>query len=401
MKKRLFTKYIAAIFMVCILLLKPVYSQGQEPIKIWVDGVYLTSDVSAFIENERTMVPLRVISENLGYGVKWDDSSKSAIITKLGYDKAEDNFFEGTHFEKVLVLSIGNQNAYLPELTAINEQLQNALAQKSTTVEAKLLMDNATTAPIEVAPLLKEDRTFVPLRFIAEQFGQKVNWDNDNRTVVIGDGYVPEAASSPAIPASFVEATVTSITDGDTVVVNIGGNSFNLRFIGIDCPELNPNSGSPEPFAQEATDYTKAALLGKTIWLQKDVSETDRYDRLLRYIWTEAPASDNPTAEEVKNHTINAKLVGLGLAYSKTYKPDNKYNHIFDELQASAKEQKLGIWSKEQEANLVPVSDDVQHDPTGQNRIKGNISNSGEKIYHEYGQRDYYKTIITESKGER
>ncbi len=82
----------------------------------------------------------------------------------------------------------------------------------------------------------------------------------------------------------FQEAYVTKIIDGDTIGVTIDGKYYKVRFIGINCPEYTKEI---EPYGKEATEYTNEKLYNKTIYLQKDVTDTDDYDRLLRYIWLE------------------------------------------------------------------------------------------------------------------
>ena len=70
----------------------------------------------------------------------------------------------------------------------------------------------------------------------------------------------------------LTEAFVTKVIDGDTIWVKINNEEKKVRFIGINCPEY---TSKIEPYGKEATQYTTDNLLGKTIYLQKDVSETD------------------------------------------------------------------------------------------------------------------------------
>ena len=92
------------------------------------------------------------------------------------------------------------------------------------------------------------------------------------------------------------EAYVTKIVDGDTIWVKLGNTEEKVRLIGIDCPEYTKQI---EPYGKEATEYTTEKLLNKMVFLQKDVSNTDNYDRLLRYVWTEKiyDMNDNQIAE--------------------------------------------------------------------------------------------------------
>lgn len=98
-------------------------------------------------------------------------------------------------------------------------------------------------------------------------------------------------------------AVVTSIIDGDTIQVEMGGQTYTVRYIGIDAPESN------EPCFQDAAYANSGLVTGQTVRLVKDVSETDRYDRLLRYVY-------------VGDVFINAELVRLGWAIPSRYPPD-------------------------------------------------------------------------------
>jgi len=122
-------------------------------------------------------------------------------------------------------------------------------------------------------------------------------------------------------------ARVTEVIDGDTITIKGG---FKVRYIGIDTPEIYPRE---EPLAQEAWQANRTLVEGKIVTLERDVSETDRHGRLLRYVY-------------VDSIFVNAELVRLGLAEAKAYPPDNKYQNLLEELEAEAKSKKLGIWAR-------------------------------------------------------
>ena len=129
----------------------PSLVTANSNIRIWMKGNLIKSDVNPYIYQERTMVPLRVISENLGKEVTWDGDKRSVKI------KDE----KGNEFS----ILIGGK--FMDDISA--------------NVDRKIELD----APA----LIKDDRTFVPLRAIAEAFGERVDWDKDKRIVVIGEGY--------------------------------------------------------------------------------------------------------------------------------------------------------------------------------------------------------------------
>lgn len=133
----------------------------------------------------------------------------------------------------------------------------------------------------------------------------------------------------------FTESTLVRVVDGDTIVVNISGEDKKVRLIGINTPE----SVAPENYRNEntaegiaASDYVKDMLSDvKTVYLQKDKSETDRYGRLLRYVWLEKP-KDPHSMEEVAEKMLNGILVLEKVAEPVEYAPDTAYADMFDEL---------------------------------------------------------------------
>lgn len=137
----------------------------------------------------------------------------------------------------------------------------------------------------------------------------------------------------------LTEATVTKVIDGDTIWVNINGKEEKVRFIGVNCPEYTTKI---EEYGKEATEYTTNELLGKKVYLQKDISQTDDYNRLLRYVWLEK--IDTINEENIENYLFNAKLVINGYAQSNYYKPDISLQNYLEKFEKEAKKQKVGIW---------------------------------------------------------
>ena len=76
------------------------------------------------------------------------------------------------------------------------------------------------------------------------------------------------------------------MTDGDTIVVAIDGTEYRVRYIGMDAPESVAPDSPVELFALAATAANEALVGGKQVILERDVSETDQFDRLLRNVWS-------------------------------------------------------------------------------------------------------------------
>ena len=125
---------------------------------------------------------------------------------------------------------------------------------------------------------------------------------------------------------------VTRVIDGDTIEVDIDGTIYKVRYIGIDAPELDDKRPEFCALAQEATRYNRQLVEGKTVRLEKDISETDRYGRLLRYVY-------------VDDIFVNAELVRQGLAWAEVYEPDTKYQDILEEAEVEARKNEKWIWA--------------------------------------------------------
>lgn len=132
----------------------------------------------------------------------------------------------------------------------------------------------------------------------------------------------------PTRPANTVPARVTYVADGDTIHVVIDGGWYRVRYIGVDAPETYP---TPEPFSFEAKAQNAQLLASGVVQLEKDVSEVDKYGRLLRYVW-------------VGDLMVNAELVRRGYAVVSTFPPDVKYVDWFLKLEREAREAGRGLW---------------------------------------------------------
>ena len=142
----------------------------------------------------------------------------------------------------------------------------------------------------------------------------------------------PVESTPPAL--DLVKAQVTRVVDGDTIKVIIDGVEYRVRYIGIDTPETKHPTLGVEPFGPEASQANSELVEGKTVWLEKDVSETDEYGRLLRYVY-------------VDDLMVNEELLRRGLARVSTFPPDVKYVDRFLDIQRAAQEADLGMWGAE------------------------------------------------------
>jgi len=214
------------------------------------------------------------------------------------------------------------------------------------------------------------------------KINDKISGQNQSVSQVISE---KTSLESPSLPKSSGRQSikVVRVIDGDTIEIE-GGQK--VRYIGIDTPELVDPRKPVECFGQEASVKNKELVEGKTIELEKDISETDKYGRFLRYVF-------------VNQIFVNDYLVREGYAHASSYPPDVKYQEQLQEAEQKARGNNRGLWGECQSKENQPQLNQSASDSNC--NIKGNISSSGEKIYHTPGQYYYEKTVIDESKGEK
>lgn len=131
---------------------------------------------------------------------------------------------------------------------------------------------------------------------------------------------------------------VKRVVDGDTFVVIIDDTDAKIRLIGVDTPENIAATSYDKENGKEgqiASDYTKDILTDKEIYLEYDVSKTDKYGRLLAYAYYE---------EDGQRFMINQKLLSAGMAQLMTIQPNIKYVELFTKEQDSARKARIGFW---------------------------------------------------------
>ncbi len=120
---------------------------------------------------------------------------------------------------------------------------------------------------------------------------------------------------------------VSKVIDGDTFKLSTGES---VRLIGIDSTELG------QAYSDEAKNYLANLIEGREVLLEKDVSEYDKYNRLLRYVYL--PIDNN-------NYLfVNVEMISSGCAYAWSYPPDIKYASDFLKAQDEAQQNNIGLW---------------------------------------------------------
>ncbi len=144
-------------------------------------------------------------------------------------------------------------------------------------------------------------------------------------------GFGP-GGSTPAGVALDGTGTVVSITDGDTVRLEVDGQELRVRLIGIDTPEVFPDV---ECFGPEAATALEAlAPIGSTVGYTYDRDARDQYDRELMYLYT-----DDGTL-------INYELVARGFGTAVLFEPNDRFWDDLRIAERAAQRDGLGLWGE-------------------------------------------------------
>lgn len=153
------------------------------------------------------------------------------------------------------------------------------------------------------------------------------------------DNQVLSATNAPEVLNQPSEdAQVKRVVDGDTIDVEINGQEKKVRYIGIDTPETVDPRRPVGCFGKEASNENKKLVEGKQVMLTKDVSDTDKFGRLLRFVYIKQ--------EDGSLIFVNDYLVRQGFARASTYPPDVKFAEQFGLAEKEARENNRGLWSK-------------------------------------------------------
>lgn len=202
----------------------------------------------------------------------------------------------------------------------------------------------AATSPLTIAPTLPPtpDRA-IPTPSLSNATAAVVEAQPSEPAVIPLPPTSTPANLPENTPAPELEpARLVSVIDGDTIEVLVGGRQARLRLIGMDAPETNqgPVCYGPEAAARVAELLRPVA---ERLLLEKDVSEADRFGRLLRYVWYEGGS---------ERSMLNLELVRQGYARVATFPPDVKYQETFLQAEREARELQLGLWG---ECSPTPV----------------------------------------------
>ena len=140
------------------------------------------------------------------------------------------------------------------------------------------------------------------------------------------------ASASQAAPLRTVTATITKITDGDTVqAVTPEGTKLKVRLYGIDAPETAKRKIPGEPFGSDARDYLTSLVAQKAV--QVEIRDIDRYRRMVAVLW-------------LGEKNINLEMINAGMAEAYAEYLKQPYRTPFIQAEQEAKARGKGIWSQ-------------------------------------------------------
>jgi micrococcal nuclease len=138
-------------------------------------------------------------------------------------------------------------------------------------------------------------------------------------------------ARGTASATSALEGPVVRIVDGDTIHVQVGDRIEKVRYIGVNTPEVHHPRKGVERGGRDAVRVNRDLVGGRTVRLELDVQERDRYGRLLAYVW-------------VGGVMVNEEMVRLGYAQVMTVPPNVRYQQRFLSREREARESGRGLW---------------------------------------------------------
>jgi micrococcal nuclease len=132
-------------------------------------------------------------------------------------------------------------------------------------------------------------------------------------------------------PGQGQEATVARVYDGDTIEALVAGRSEKIRYIGMDAPEMDDPRPAVLEMAREAARANRELVGDRTVRLELDVQERDRYGRLLAYVW-------------LADTLVNEWMVREGYAAASSFPPNLRHQDLLDEAHRAARRAERRLW---------------------------------------------------------
>lgn len=164
---------IVLLVIVFLFVSNPVLA-AEKPISIIIDEKIVFTDAPPIIKSNRVLVPVRVVSETLGYEVSWHKEEKTVYITK----------------EDITIKFIIGQ---------------------------KKMWVNGEERALDVTPIIKNGRSYLPIRDVSESISASIVWDGGSRSVIIKTGKESVSISSKDPIDVVNEQNISFISNGTPI----------------------------------------------------------------------------------------------------------------------------------------------------------------------------------------
>ena len=140
------------------------------------------------------------------------------------------------------------------------------------------------------------------------------------------------AVALHAAPIRTVTATITKISDGDTVqAITPEGTKLKVRLYGIDAPETQKGNKPGEPFGNASKDYLASLISQRSV--RVEIRDIDRYRRMVAILW-------------LAERNVNQEMIAAGMAEAYVEYLKKPYRAPFIQAEQEAKAQGRGVWSQ-------------------------------------------------------
>ena len=237
MKKTIY--FLVSLCFVLTLAFAPV--SAEEPIRVLVDGRQLAFDVDPVIENDRTLVPMRLIFEALGAKVDWDETSRTA---------------DAVRGETTIRITIDNTE----------------------------MVKNDEIVTLDAPARLIGGRTLVPVRAVSEGLGAQVGWDAATRTVQISTQKQPEKQTEPGRPTDKPEQPEEQDSKAPENQIPEGFVSFG-ELSEADMNTLKSRYNNLIRYDFEQMSLPRAVIVENTSFAKKINSKSETAQSLAQDVW--------------------------------------------------------------------------------------------------------------------
>ncbi len=179
-------KRFLLLFLTMIFIFQGISAFAEKEISLYLDGKEVSCNPAPLIINDRTMIPARALFEEMGAKVSWDEKKRQV----------------GINYEYIKIEMV---------------------------IDEKIAKVNGVNVTLDSPPVIKNDRTLIPLRFVGESIGALVSWDGDKRMVLV--------ETKEKLPPVIIEnVTFSSEKNYDRVTMTSSGKA-SVKTLSLKDPD--------------------------------------------------------------------------------------------------------------------------------------------------------------------